>query len=129
MRTACPSCHQHSLGFSVLLRAWFRALGTCSNCGAHFVFAPWPAAVASLALFALLFLFIWVAGLLHSLFIGITLIVLWLAIVGGVHAFVPVIAMPTHVVRHHRIIGLVLLVLAVAWIVISNSLGQNGIHS
>ena len=112
----------------MLLRACFRALGTCPSCGANFVFAPWSAAVTSIVLIALLFLFIWVAGLLHSLFIGITLIALWPAIVGGVHTFVPVIVMPAQAVRHHGIIGLVLVIFAVAWIVISNSLRQNGIH-
>jgi len=69
-----------------------------------------------------------VAGLLHSLLLGFVLIVLWFAIAGGVHTFIPVIAMPAQAVRHHRVIGLVLLILVVAWIIISNSLGQNGTH-
>ena len=128
MRTTCPSCHEHTLGFPVLLRAWFRALGVCPSCGAHFIFSPWSAALVSIALFALFFFFIWVAGQLHSLLFGIALIILWVGIVGGVHAFVPVVVMPTLSVRRHRLIGLLLVILAVVWIVVSNSVAQNGIY-
>ena len=65
---------------------------------------------------------------MHSLLSGIALIVLWVGIVGGVHAFVPVVVMPTLSVRRHRLIGLLLVILAVVWIVVSNSVAQNGIY-
>lgn len=125
MRTTCPSCHKPTLGLLVLVRAWFRTFGACPSCGAHFLFSPWSAAASTLGLFAVLFLFIWVAGQLHSVLSAVALFAMWVALVGVVHLFVPVCPLPT-TVRRHRLLGLVVVVLAVVWLVVANTLGSNG---